>query len=53
MYFEDLYNIDTQEQIAVHMCDCDEARRCNYFAGEPIKRTDVDVRVGRLRMERL
>ena len=25
-YFEDLYNIDTQEQVAVHMCDFDGRR---------------------------
>ena len=28
-YFEDLYNIDTQEQ--VHMCGFDGTRRGNYF----------------------
>ena len=26
-YFEDLYNIDTQEQVAVHMCSFDGIRR--------------------------
>ena len=35
-YFEDLYNIDTQEEIAVHMCGFDGIRRGNYFGGEPI-----------------
>ena len=25
-YFEDLYNIDTQEQVAVYMCDFDGRR---------------------------
>ena len=33
-YFEDLNNIDTQEEVAVHMCDCDGVRRGNYFRGE-------------------
>ena len=28
-YFEDLFNIDTQEQIAVHMCGFDSI--CNCF----------------------
>ena len=26
-YFEDLYNIDTQEQVAFHMCGFDGIRR--------------------------
>ena len=26
-YFEDLYNIDSQEQVAVHMCGFDGIRR--------------------------
>ena len=42
--FEDLYNIDTQEQVLVHICGFDGVRICNYFGGEPI-RTDVEVRV--------
>ena len=28
-YFEDLYTIDTQEQVAVHMCSFDGIRRGN------------------------
>ena len=44
-YFEDLYNIDTQEQVAVHMCGFDKVLRGNYFGREPIKRTDVEVSV--------
>ena len=28
-YIEDLYNIDTQEQVAVHMCGFDGIRRGN------------------------
>ena len=30
-YFEDLYNIDTQEEVAVHLCGFDGIRRGNYF----------------------
>ena len=35
-YFEDLYNIDTHEQVTVHICGFDEVRRDNYLGGEPI-----------------
>ena len=30
-YFEDLYNIDTQDQAAVHMSGFDGVRRVNYL----------------------
>ena len=30
-YFEDLYDIDTQEQVEVHMCGFDWNWRSNYF----------------------
>ena len=36
--FEDLNNIDTQEQVAVNTCGFQGIRRCNNFEGEPIKR---------------
>ena len=48
-YFEDLYNIDTQEQVAAHMCGFDGIRRGNYFGGEPVGRAEVEVRVGKLK----
>ena len=48
-YFEDLYNIDTQEQVAVHMCGFDGIRRSNYFGEEPIGRAEVEMRVGKLK----
>ena len=35
-YFEDLYNIDNQEQVAVNMWGFDWIRRSNYFGGLPI-----------------
>ena len=47
--FEDLYNVDTQEQVTVHMCGFDEIRRGNYFGGEPIGRAKVEVRLGKLK----
>ena len=48
-YYEDLYNIDTQEQVAFHMCSFDRVWRVNYFGGEPIRRTEVEVRVRKLK----
>ena len=47
-YFEDLYNIDTQEEVAAPMCDFDGIQRGNYFGGEPIGRDEVEMRVGKL-----
>ena len=40
-YFENLYNIDTEGQVAVHMCGFDGIRRGNYFGGEPTGRAEV------------
>ena len=37
-YFEDLYNIDAQKEVAVHMWGFDGIRRGNYFGGEPTGR---------------
>ena len=33
-YFENLYNIDIQEEVAIQMCGFDGTRRGNYFGGE-------------------
>ena len=30
-YFEDQYDIDTQEEVPVHMCGFDGIQRVNYF----------------------
>ena len=48
-YFEDLYNINTKTYIAVHMCGLDGVQRGNYFGGEPIKKAEVEVKVGKLK----
>ena len=48
-YFEDLYNIDTKEEITVHMCGFDGIQRGNYFGGEPIGGAEVEVRGGKLK----
>ena len=44
-----MYNIDTQEQVAVCMCGFDGVWRSNYFGGEPAKRTEVEARVGKFK----
>ena len=51
-YFEDVYNIDTQEQVAVHMCSSVGIQRGNYFGGEAIGKDEVEVRVGKLQNEK-
>ena len=38
-YFQDLYNTDTQEQVAVHVCGFDGVRR----------RAEVQMRVGKFK----
>ena len=43
------YNIDTQEHVSHHMCGFDGVWRGNYFGGEPIRRPEIDVRVGNLK----
>ena len=48
-YFEDLYNIDTEEQVAAHMCGFDGIWRENYFGGEPIGRADAEAKVLKLK----
>ena len=44
-YFEDLHNINTQEQVPVLMCGFDGSWRVNYFGREPIGRAEVEVRM--------
>ena len=46
-----IWIMDTQEQVAVHMCGFDGFQRGNYFRGEPIWRTEVEVRVGKFKNE--
>ena len=48
-YFEDLYSIDSQGQVTVHMYGFDLIRRGKYFGGEPIGRAEVEGRVGKLK----
>ena len=43
-YFENLYNIENREQVAVYMCGFDRIQRGNYFG-----RAEIEVRVGKLK----
>ena len=53
-YIEDLYNIDTQQQVAVHMCGFHGIwKGGNYFGGEPIGRAEVEVRVVKLKSRKV
>ena len=52
-YFKDLYNIDTQEEVALHMCGFDGIRRSDYFGEQPIGRAKVEVRVMMLKNGKL
>ena len=45
----DLYNIDTQEQVSLPMCGFDDIQRGNYFGGKLIRKTEVELRVGKLK----
>ena len=40
-YFEDLYNMDTKDQVTVNMCCFYGNRRGNCFGREPVSRTSV------------
>ena len=42
-----MYNIDTQEHVAVHMCGFDWIQRSINFGREPIGRSEFEVRVGK------
>ena len=48
-YLEDLYNLDTQEWVSAHMGGFGGIQRGNHFGGEPIRNTDIEVRVEKVR----
>ena len=48
-YIQNLYYTDTQEQVVVHMCGFDRVWRGNYFRGELIRRTEVEIKVEKLK----
>ena len=43
-HFEDLYNMDIQDQVAIHMFGFDGIQRGNYFGGNPFRKTEAEVR---------
>ena len=47
-FFRDLYNIDSQEEVAVPTRGYDGVQRGNYFREEPIRRNEVGLREGKL-----
>ena len=47
-YFGNFYYTDTQEQVSVLMGGFDVVRGSKYFGEEPIRRTEVEVREGKL-----
>ena len=47
-----MYNIDIQEKVQ-SACVLYEVRRGNYLRGELIRRAEVEVSMGKLRMERI
>ena len=51
-YFENLYSIDTQEHVAVHICGFEGVRKGNYFGEESVRRTRDEVRVGKVKNEK-
>ena len=41
--------MDTQEQVVVHMCGFGGVQRSKYFGGGTVRRSEVEVRAGKLR----
>ena len=48
-YFEELYYIGTEEQIAFYIWGFEEVWRGNYFGREVTRRTEGEVREGKLK----
>ena len=48
-YFKDFYNVDSQEEVAVHMSSFDGIWRRNYFGREHIRKTEVEEIVRKLK----
>ena len=44
-YFVDFHNMETKEQVAVHMFGIDGVQRDNKFGGEPITKTKLEPKV--------
>ena len=52
-YLEDLYIIDTQEEVAVHMCGFDGIQRGNYLEESQLEELRLRCKWASSRMERL
>ena len=48
-YFEDLCNMDTEEQVMVHMCGFGGGRRGSFLGGDAVGRAEMEVRVKKLK----
>ena len=48
-HFKGLYNIDTQKQVAGHMCGFHVIWRGNYIEGKVNGRVEIEVRAGKLK----
>ena len=44
-YFGDLYNIDKEEDLTFHMCGFSGGGKGKYLGGDPVGRTEVEVKV--------
>ena len=47
-YFKELYNVFTEEMVAVNICDFDGALVGNYFEIESMRMTKVEVGVKKI-----
>ena len=41
--------MDSKEQVAIHIDGFGVVQRCNYFGGEPVSETELELRVRKLR----
>ena len=46
-YFQDMYNVDRENEVTVKMNGFDGAKRGNYFRGEPTSRAEKSLRMER------
>ena len=44
-----IYNLDTYEQVVIHICGFYGVQGGNYFRVEPVRRSEVEARVRKLR----
>ena len=44
--------MDTQNQVTVHVCGFGNVERSNYFGGKPIRRTELEVTLRKLKSKK-